>query len=326
LSRFAAASAKAAGHGFDADIEARRLLPKELVEGDALGRNRSVGLQATRQQEVLDQCIQLGDIALRLGAQVLARAARQQLQGHPKSSEGSPQLVGRARQHATACGVRALDPLRRPIEAPRQGCHLVAPLDGNSHAQIALAELLHAALQPLQSTDDAPRDRIGAQGDCPSQQREGDERPGTSRPAMPRVDPQPAPVSQLDGDTGNPGHPPSAALEGRPPPSVRSRRPGGGDALALVAPQTRPYAETVGLATQLLGEVDALARVALQSRGDLRGTPLEEPRRAIPAQEGVPADHGDPDAHEQGGAHDASVDLEEEPAPHDSPSGERVSR
>ena len=147
-------------------------------------------LQPAGQQDLVHQLVQLGDVALDLGLGSRHRGAvaAHQLQPHADARQRRAQLVRGIRQQRFVRLHQGLDAAGRSVELARQVGHLVAPLGGHAHAQVAFAETLHAALQVLQPLEQAPDDGEHAhhhhQADQAQQPQEAKRRPQPEGPVL----------------------------------------------------------------------------------------------------------------------------------------------
>lgn len=145
------------------------------MEVDALPVRRPLqGVEAARQQDLLDQLVQLLHVALDAGAQRRVAVLRQQLDRHADARERGAQLVGGGGERLALGLDQRLDALGRPVEAARERRDLVPALDLDPGGEIARAQRLHPGLQPLQPPREPARQRPRADGDGQRQQGEGD--------------------------------------------------------------------------------------------------------------------------------------------------------
>jgi hypothetical protein len=107
------------------------------------------GLQATGQEQLGDEVVQLGDVARYPVAQV--RPLRPiELQRHADAGQRRAQLVRRAGQQRPLRAYQGRDAVRRPVEAGGQDRHLVLPLHGHARGQVACSPALDPGAQALQ--------------------------------------------------------------------------------------------------------------------------------------------------------------------------------
>ncbi len=176
--RAVVAPAAAGTAGTQFGIDAGALLGGQAQQIDALEAvaGKGAGVQPAGQQDFIDQLIELGDVALDLGARgAQVGAAVQQLQAHADARQRRAQLVrGIGQQRLVRCHQR-LNARCRGVEALRQACHLVVSLFVYARRQVALAKALHAAFELLQALQQAPDD--GEQGHAHGQSGQR-QRPG----------------------------------------------------------------------------------------------------------------------------------------------------
>ena len=146
-----------------------RLLGREPEQVDRLAAiERATGLERvepTREQELADQVVELGDVARDARAQLRSLVAAEQLDRHADPRERRAQLVRGRCQRAALRGDQLLDLRGGAVEAPGQVRDLVRAAHLDARRQIARAERLDLRAELLEPTRDAPRDRIGAERD-----------------------------------------------------------------------------------------------------------------------------------------------------------------
>ena len=154
----------------------RGLLGAERLQVDSLQvRGPLQGAEAARQQDLLDQLVEILDVALDALAQRRIAVLRQQLHGHADTGEGGAQLVRRGGEGIALRLDQRLNALRRLVEAARQRRDLVLAFDIDPGGEIARAQGLDSGLQALQPAREAAGERPGADGDGERQDAEGGE-------------------------------------------------------------------------------------------------------------------------------------------------------
>ena len=138
------------GLAFEAAIRVvRAFLCRERDEVDRLIDVELVGgLEPAGEQNLVDQLVELGDVALEL--RLASGLDGCELETELNARERGAQLVRRIGEQHPVGAQEALDPGRRVVEALRELRDLVAALDLDPRAQIAGAEELDAPLQPLE--------------------------------------------------------------------------------------------------------------------------------------------------------------------------------
>jgi hypothetical protein len=223
-------------------------------------------------------------------------------------------VTGVGEQHLVR-GDERLDAAGGGVEALRQPRHLVAALHLDARREIALPELLHTRLQPLESSGQAPHDRIGKDRDdeCDRAEREDDAKRRVAVMPARRARDEPAAVGKRDRPRGAaaPVHPPALV------PSFRRGRqgaPGGGDRVA-VGPEEREVERKA--AREFLERVPLHVGRRLGRRkgdrrelsGHLEGLPHRQCLGRAPPERAGEEHHGD-EAHD-----DREIDLLRQP-PH----------
>ncbi len=167
-------------------------------------RGKARGLQARRGQHVVDQSLQLGEVALHVAKPRGVRGvAGQQLEGQANPREGRAQLVGDVGQQLLLAAHGALDPLGHVVEGPGELGQLVVagsapaapPASGASAAartraaEIASAQPPCGLGQALEGAGDAPGQRARGEGRDDEDHRHREQRAEQARRAeAPRGD------------------------------------------------------------------------------------------------------------------------------------------
>ena len=155
-------------------------------------------LEPAGEQDLVDQLVELGDIAPQRIADLGLGLLAQQGGRHGDAGERRAQFVAAIGQQQTMRAHQLLDALGRAVEALGQGRDLVASLDRDASAEIAAAQLLDTVFQPLEPATETAHHGIGADGDGRRHQREESDDPeGLARPLVHLARHQPAPVGQL---------------------------------------------------------------------------------------------------------------------------------
>jgi hypothetical protein len=99
------------------------------IDGDQRAR-RNPSIRAGHQQHVLDERVELDDVAVNISNEALPafgiRFLAYQFKSHPQPRQGRAQLVRRVREGLPLLRQQQIDSLRRLIECRRQGRDLVA--------------------------------------------------------------------------------------------------------------------------------------------------------------------------------------------------------
>src|SRR2546426_4987186 len=132
-------------------------------------------VEPARQQDFVDQRVELGDVLLELALAARLGAFLHQLGRHADARERRAQLVRSIRQQRLLRAHQLPDSHRRPVEALCKPRHLVVAFDLHPHVELPRAQGLHALLQPLEPRGEAPDHRIGADTDRDHEQREDEE-------------------------------------------------------------------------------------------------------------------------------------------------------
>ena len=197
--------------------------PGELGQVQALGwRRGGAGVQAAREEHVVDQGVELVDVGVHLGQQagaVLGGGGLGQLGGHPDPGQRGAQLVAGAGEDPALPLEQGLDPVGAGVEGPGQVGHLVGALHRHPGVQLALAEGLDGVPQATETAGGHSCDGPGGQGQQAEHhqqhRREVAEDHGGGRVAV--ADHEPATVGELDRQarSGATAHPVVAATAGR---------------------------------------------------------------------------------------------------------------
>ena len=171
---------------------ARALLRREGEQVDVFRGKGFLRVQAAREEDLVDQRVELGDVLLQLAA------ALGQLERHADARERRAQLVRGVGEQGLVRPDQLLDARRGAVEALGEPRHIVPAFDFHPDAQLAGRERLDALLQPLQPARQAPHHRVGAD---PDRDREHRQREEQAERRVPRaaVEPrrQPAAVVEL---------------------------------------------------------------------------------------------------------------------------------
>ena len=303
---------------------ARGLLRSERLKVDSLQvRGPLQGAEAARQQDLLDQLVEVLDVPLDAGAERRIAVLRQQFHGHANAGEGRAQLVRRGGERVALGRDERLNALRRLVEAAGQRRDLVLALDLHPRGEIACAQCLDPALQPFQPSRQAAGEGIGADGDGDGEEGEGgeetDRRPAENAPVRAHEDE--APVRERQGK--------GAALPGAPAGGLPFRRREGltqaREQLAVrpehadtaVDIPRQPSEGGVQLGLWCIGRRQRLGQQCAEAPAKLRAGVLVT--RKPPAEGGEHAEQHD-DAEQR------QINLEEEAPPHASSSWLRVNR
>jgi len=145
-------------------------------------------IEAAGQQDLVHQLVQLCDVAQDLGAECgRGLLATHQLQPHADAGERRAQLVRGIGQQRLVRLDQVFHPLGGGVELARQVGHLVLPLLGHPHREVALAKLLHAALQGFEPLREAADDGVHPHRHC--QAHDAQEPQETKRRARPERGP-----------------------------------------------------------------------------------------------------------------------------------------
>ena len=159
------------GRALDLRVDARALLHGQREQVDVLEvRGLGRGLEAAGEQHLVDEAVELGDVGVDLGAQVLAlglghRRVAQQRGGHLQARQRRTQLVAGVGQQALVGAHQRLDALGRVVEAVGQRGDLVAAFDLDAAIERALAERDDAALERLEPARQPAHERVGTHRD-----------------------------------------------------------------------------------------------------------------------------------------------------------------
>ena len=195
-------------------VDARRLFGRERQQVDRLALRATLGgVEPAREQHLLDQRIELGDIGvdLALAALALRRASRSSSIETAifmrASGERSSWLALASSDwcDCTSASTRAAATLKLVATAATSSW----PLTATRWLQLAGAELLDAALQRLEPARQPAHHRIGAGGDRDEQDHQHDDQADAALPPGGR-----------SGSGGGRGRPAS-----RPPARPGARRP-----------------------------------------------------------------------------------------------------
>ena len=246
-------------------------------------------LEAAGQQDLLDQTVELGDVALQPVAGLRIGLLAQHRGRHRDAGERRAQLVAAVGEQQPVGGDQLLDALGGAVEARGQRGHLVAALDLDAGAEVAAAELLDAFLQPLEPPAEPAHDGIGADRDGEREQGEAAHDPqDRARPLAHLAGHQPAAVGKLQGE-GRAARAAPPAVARAPRIEARRRPAGHGDLGAVAAVEGEVEAQLamqrierllvlglrrVGIgqqgAGQLGGDVEILRRLVLGELPDQR--------------------------------------------------------
>jgi hypothetical protein len=171
--------------GIDRRIDPRRLLGGDGEQVDPVAMQRILGtVEPAGEQHLLDQRVELGDVAVDLGLELVAlrrRGAVEHRHRHLHPRQRRAQLVAGVGEQRPVRLHQGLDPLRRDVEARGDGGDLVVAADLDPMAELAGAELLHALLERLEPAGQPPHHRIGAGGDGDEQHHQDDRQAGPAR-------------------------------------------------------------------------------------------------------------------------------------------------
>ena len=297
---------------------ARGLLGGESLQVDRLqvpGPLQST--ESAGQQDLLDQPVELLDIALDTRPECGVAVLRQQLDGHADSRQRRAQLVGGGGERVALRLDEGLDALGRTVEAAGERGDLVLALDLDPGGEIARAQRLDPHLQPFKPPREPAGQRPGADGDGEREQGEGREEADRRRVGQfpLRAHQDQAAVRQRQGE--RPAPPTAPAGE----PLFRYRQ---GLAQAAEQPAVRSEHADAGV------EVPAHAGeggLDLGPRCAGRRQRLHRQRADAAAEIGAgallvgqPPAQGGEHAEEHDDAEQRQIDLEEEPPSHEPPS------
>ena len=167
--------------------DARRLLGGDGEQVDLVVVQRVLGgVEPAREQHLLDQAVELGDVLVDLGLQRVALRRRrlgEHRHRHLHPRQRRAQLVAGVGEQRPMRLDERLDARRGDVEARRDRGDLVGARDVDAVAERAGAELLDALLERLEAPRQSPHDRIGARGDGEKENDEDDRQPGAARQA-----------------------------------------------------------------------------------------------------------------------------------------------
>ena len=191
-----------------------------------------VSAQPARQQDLVDQRVELDDVALDLVLVFRVAGLRIELDREPQPRQRRAQFVRGMREQQPVGIDQLLDARGGAVEGVRQPRDLVTAFDLDAGREIAGAERLDAGLQALEPARQPAHHRIGADRDrernAAQQQQQPDERRAVARR---RPHHEPAAVRQLHA----PGRPLRASVA-----SIRCcRRRGRGNAVPVDATSSR---------------------------------------------------------------------------------------
>ena len=137
--------------------------PEQIERLDLQGRR---GVEPAGQQYLIDQQVELGDVAREIGRElVVLPALCVELEAEPQPRQWGAQLVRRiGEQHAVGAD-QFLDAAGGAVEARRQPRHLVAAFDLDPCREVAGAQRLDAGLETLEPPRQAAHHWIGRDGD-----------------------------------------------------------------------------------------------------------------------------------------------------------------
>src|SRR5205807_8531573 len=119
-------------------------------------------LEAARQQDLVNQRLELRQVALEVGLVFRFAGALEQLERKPDARERRAQLVRRVGEQQTVRTDQLLNAAGGTIETLGQTGDLVVAGDRDTRTEIARTQRLDASLQSLQPTRQAAHHRIGA--------------------------------------------------------------------------------------------------------------------------------------------------------------------
>ena len=147
-------------------LVARAFLSRERQKIDLLvGLELANRIEPARQQDFVDQLIELGDVLRQLDLALRIDLLLRQLQPQADARERGAQLMRGIGQQQLVRADQLLDARRGLVEACGEPRDLVAALDLDARLEIAGAEQFDTRLQALQPARDAARDRKGGERD-----------------------------------------------------------------------------------------------------------------------------------------------------------------
>ena len=120
-------------------------------------------VQPAREQNFIDQAVQLSDVLLQAGFGFRIGGLLQHFHRQPNTRQRRPQFMRGIGQQRPIRADELLNLGRCPIEALRQAGDFIVAFDRDARAEIAGAERVDAALQPIETSADLPNDGKGSE-------------------------------------------------------------------------------------------------------------------------------------------------------------------